>query len=564
MDSNVTHDVLYVPFTGKLLLESPLLNKGSSFTQQERNDFNLNGLLPCAIENIDEQAERAYQQYLEAESDNARHIYLRNIQDTNETLFYYLLKKHLPEMLPIVYTPVVGAACEKFSGIYRRARGVFISWPDRERIDDILHDIPRHDIKVIVVTDGERILGLGDQGVGGMGIPIGKLSLYTVCGGVNPAHTLPVMLDVGTNNPRLLDDPRYMGWRHPRITGEDYFAFIGMFIAAVKRRWPDVLLQFEDFAQHTAVPLLHRYRDELCCFNDDIQGTASVALATILAACRASQRDFNQQTMVIVGAGAAGCGIARHIIACRVAEGMDAAEASKTIFMVDRDGLVMTTASSLADFQVPLAQPPEMLSGWAYAGATPSLLEVIHNAKPGVMLGVSGQAGLFTEEVVRTMYRHCERPIIMPLSNPTSRMEARPQDLIRWTDGQAIIATGSPCEPVDFAGRTIPVSQCNNVYIFPAIGLGAIASGARRITETMLMAASRALADASPSVRHHGGGLLPEINMICDVTRRIAFEVGKAAQLSGVADALDDAVLTQRIMAHFWLPHYRPYKRRAI
>ncbi|VFS12812.1 malate dehydrogenase [Citrobacter koseri] len=493
MDSNVTHDVLYVPFTGKLLLESPLLNKGSSFTQQERNDFNLNGLLPCAIENIDEQAERAYQQYLEAESDNARHIYLRNIQDTNETLFYYLLKKHLPEMLPIVYTPTVGAACEKFSGIYRRARGVFISWPDRERIDDILHDIPRHDIKVIVVTDGERILGLGDQGVGGMGIPIGKLSLYTVCGGVNPAHTLPVMLDIGTNNPRLLDDPRYMGWRHPRITGEDYFAFIGMFIAAVKRRWPDVLLQFEDFAQHTAVPLLHRYRDELCCFNDDIQGTASVALATILAACRASQRDFNQQTMVIVGAGAAGCGIARHIIACRVAEGMDAAEASKTIFMVDRDGLVMTTASSLADFQVPLAQPPEMLSGWAYAGATPSLLEVIHNAKPGVMLGVSGQAGLFTEEVVRTMYRHCDRPIIMPLSNPTSRMEARPQDLIRWTDGQAIIATGSPCEPVDFAGRTIPVSQCNNVYIFPAIGLGAIASGARRITETMLMAASRAL-----------------------------------------------------------------------
>ena len=254
----MTNDVLYVPFTGKLLLESPLLNKGSSFTQQERHDFNLSGLLPCAIENIDEQAERAYQQYLEAESHNARHIYLRNIQDTNETLFYYLLKKHLPEMLPIVYTPVVGAACEKFSWIYRRARGVFISWPDRDRIDDILHDIPRHDIKVIVVTDGERILGLGDQGVGGMGIPIGKLSLYTVCGGVNPANTLPILLDVGTNNARLLDDPRYIGWRHPRITGEDYFAFIGMFIAAVKRRWPNVLLQFEDFAQHTAGPLLDR------------------------------------------------------------------------------------------------------------------------------------------------------------------------------------------------------------------------------------------------------------------------------------------------------------------
>ena len=564
MDSNVRDDVLYVPFTGKLLLESPLLNKGSSFTRQERNDFNLNGLLPSAIENIDEQAERAYQQYQDADSDNARHIYLRNIQDTNETLFYHLLKKHLPEMLPMVYTPVVGTACEKFSGIYRRARGVFISWPDRDRIDDILHDIPRHDVSVIVVTDGERILGLGDLGVGGMGIPIGKLSLYTVCGGVNPAQTLPIMLDVGTNNPQLLDDPRYIGWRHPRITGEDYFAFIDLFIAAVKRRWPNVLLQFEDFAQHTAVPLLHRYRDALCCFNDDIQGTASVALATILAACRGSQRDFSQQPIVIVGAGAAGCGIARHIIACRVAEGMHADEASKTIFMVDRDGLVMTTAPSLADFQIPLAQPPERLSDWKYAGATPSLLEVIDHAKPAVMLGVSGQSGLFTEEVVRTMYRHCERPIIMPLSNPTSRMEARPEDILHWTEGNAIVATGSPCEPVNYAGRFIPVSQCNNVYIFPAIGLGALASGAKRVTEAMLMAASRALAEVSPLVCHGAGGLLPEISAICEVTRHIAFAVGKAAQQSGVANEMDDDALRQSITAEFWLPEYRPYKRRAI
>lgn len=560
----MTNDVLYVPFTGKLLLESPLLNKGSSFTQQERHDFNLSGLLPCAIENIDEQAERAYQQYLEAESHNARHIYLRNIQDTNETLFYYLLKKHLPEMLPIVYTPVVGAACEKFSWIYRRARGVFISWPDRDRIDDILHDIPRHNIKVIVVTDGERILGLGDQGVGGMGIPIGKLSLYTVCGGVNPANTLPILLDVGTNNTRLLDDPRYIGWRHPRITGEDYFAFIGMFIAAVKRRWPDVLLQFEDFAQHTAVPLLERYRDDLCCFNDDIQGTASVALATLLAACRGSGRDFCKQPIVIVGAGAAGYGIARHIIACRISEGMSQSEARRTIFMVDRDGLVMTTNHALADFQQPLAQPPEALSDWQYEGLAPSLLEVIHNVKPTVMLGVSGQAGLFSQEVISTMYQYCDHPIVMPLSNPTSRMEARPEDIVRWTRGQAIIATGSPCDAVEFNGRSIPVAQCNNVYVFPAIGLGAIASGATRITDAMLMAASCALADASPLVRNGEGALLPEIGTICDVTRSIAFEVGKAAQQSGVAEKISDEVLLQSINDNFWLPHYRPYKRRAI
>lgn len=564
MDDNVTNDVLYVPFTGKLLLESPLLNKGSSFTQQERHDFNLGGLLPCAIENIDEQAERAYQQYIEAESHNARHIYLRNIQDTNETLFYYLLKKYLPEMLPIVYTPVVGAACEKFSWIYRRARGVFISWPDRERIDDILHDIPRHDIKVIVVTDGERILGLGDQGVGGMGIPIGKLSLYTVCGGVNPANTLPILLDVGTNNTRLLDDPRYIGWRHPRVTGEDYFAFIGMFIAAVKRRWPNVLLQFEDFAQHTAVPLLERYRDELCCFNDDIQGTASVALATILAACRGSGRDFHQQSIVIVGAGAAGCGIARHIVACRMSEGMGQAEARRTIFMVDRDGLVMTSNNALADFQQPLAQSPEEISDWQYEGLAPSLLEVIRNAKPAVMLGVSGQAGLFSQEVIRTMYQYCDRPVVMPLSNPTSKMEARPEDILHWTEGQAIIATGSPCEPVEIYGRVIPVSQCNNVYVFPAIGLGAIASGATRITEAMLMAASRALAEASPLVRDGEGALLPEIGTICDVTRNIAFEVGKAAQQSGVAEKMSDDALLRSIKDNFWLPHYRPYKRRAI
>ena len=467
-------------------------------------------------------------------------------------------------MLPIVYTPVVGAACEKFSWIYRRARGVFISWPDRDRIDDILHDIPRHDIKVIVVTDGERILGLGDQGVGGMGIPIGKLSLYTVCGGVNPANTLPILLDVGTNNTRLLDDPRYIGWRHPRVTGEEYFVFIGMFIAAVKRRWPNVLLQFEDFAQHTAVPLLDRYRDELCCFNDDIQGTASVALATLVAACRGSGRDFRQQSIVIVGAGAAGCGIARHIIAWRISEGMSQTEARRTIFMVDRDGLVMTTNNALADFQQPLAQPPEAVSDWQYEGQAPSLLEVIHNAKPTVMLGVSGQAGLFSQEVISTMYHYCDRPIVMPLSNPTSRMEARPEDIIRWTEGQAIIATGSPCDVIEFNGRSIPVAQCNNVYVFPAIGLGAIASGATRVTEAMLMAASRALADASPLVRNGEGALLPEIGTICEVTRSIAFEVGKAAQQSGVAGNMSDDALLQSIKDNFWLPHYRPYKRRAI
>lgn len=557
-------DVLYIPLTGRLLLESPLLNKGSSFTKQERYDFNLNGLLPDAVENIDEQAERAYQQYNEVDNESAKHIYLRNIQDTNETLFYYLLKKYLPEMLPIVYTPVVGTACEKYSWMYQRARGVFISWPDRERIDDILHDIATQDIKVIVVTDGERILGLGDLGVGGMGIPIGKLSLYTVCGGINPAQTLPIMLDVGTNNTQLLEDPRYLGWRHPRITGEDYYAFIGMFVAAVKRRWPGVLLQFEDFAQHTAVPLLKRYRDELCCFNDDIQGTASVALATLLAACRGIHRDFKRQPLVIVGAGAAGCGIAQHIVACRMADGMGAQEARRTIYMVDRDGLVMSDNPALADFQRSLAHAPESIKAWNYSGETPNLLDVVCNVKPAIMLGVSGQRGLFTETLVREMHRHCERPIIMPLSNPTSRMEAMPEDLLRWTDGNAIVATGSPCKAVSINGRIMTISQCNNIYIFPAVGLGVMVSGASRVTEAMLMAASHALADVSPFVNTGEGELLPAMENLCDITRHIAFRVAKVAQFSGVAEGMDDATLLQRIEDNYWLPQYRPYRRRAI
>lgn len=557
-------DVLYIPLTGSLLLESPLLNKGSSFTKQERHDFNLNGLLPDSVENIEGQAERAYQQYNEVNNESAKHIYLRNIQDTNETLFYYLLKKYLSEMLPIIYTPVVGTACEKYSWMYRRSRGVFISWSDRERIDEILHDIAAQDIKVIVVTDGERILGLGDLGVGGMGIPIGKLSLYTVCGGINPAQTLPIMLDVGTNNPQLLQDPRYLGWRHPRVTGEDYYAFIGMFVAAVKRRWPTVLLQFEDFAQHTAVPLLKRYRDELCCFNDDIQGTASVALATLLAACRGIHRDFNSQPMVIVGAGAAGCGIAQHIVACRMADGLSAEEARRTIYMVDRDGLVMSDSPSLVDFQRSLAHAPESLKEWDYYGKTPNLLDVVCNAKPAIMLGVSGQRGLFTEKLIREMHHHCERPIIMPLSNPTSRMEAMPEDLLRWTDGNAIVATGSPCEAVSINDRIITISQCNNIYIFPAVGLGVTISGASRVTEAMLMAASYARANVSPFVNTGEGELLPAMENLCDITRHIAFKVAQAAQFSGVADGMDDATLLQRIEDNYWLPQYRPYRRRAI
>lgn len=347
---------LYIPYAGPILLEFPLLNKGSAFSEEERSTFNLHGLLPEAVETIEEQVERAYRQYLDFKNDNDKHIYLRNIQDTNETLFYRLLESHLTEMMPIIYTPTVGEACEHFSDIYRRARGLFISYPNRANIDDMLQNATKQNVKVIVVTDGERILGLGDQGIGGMGIPIGKLSLYTACGGISPAYTLPVVLDVGTNNPQRLNDPLYMGWRHPRITGDEYNEFVDEFIQAVKRRWPNVLLQFEDFAQKNAMPLLNRYRDELCCFNDDIQGTAAVTLGSLIAASRAAGRQLKDQTVAFLGAGSAGCGIAEQIIAQMKSEGLSDEQARARIFMVDRFGLLTDKLPNLLDFQSKLIQ----------------------------------------------------------------------------------------------------------------------------------------------------------------------------------------------------------------
>ncbi|OTA16419.1 malic enzyme [Xenorhabdus vietnamensis] len=555
---------LYIPYAGPILLEFPLLNKGSAFTEEERSNFNLHGLLPQAVETIEEQAERAYRQYRDFKNDADKHIYLRNIQDTNETLFYRLLDAHLSEMMPIIYTPTVGEACEHFSDIYRRARGLFISYPNRAYIDDMLQNATKQNVKVIVVTDGERILGLGDQGIGGMGIPIGKLSLYTSCGGISPAYTLPVVLDVGTNNPQRLNDPLYMGWRHPRITGKEYDEFVDEFIQAVKRRWPNVLLQFEDFAQNNAMPLLTRYRNELCCFNDDIQGTASVALGSLIAASRAAGRQLKDQTVAFLGAGSAGCGIAEQIIAQMKSEGLSDEQARARVFMVDRFGLLTDKLPNLLDFQSVLVQKSSALQLWDVANDSLSLMDVVRNAKPTVLIGVSGQSGLFTEEIIREMHKHCERPVVMPLSNPTSRVEARPEDIIKWTDGKALVATGSPFAPVKHDGQEYPIAQCNNSYIFPGIGLGVIASGAKRVTDDMLMAASRALADCSPLAQTGSGPLLPLIDDIQDVSRKIAKEVAKKAQIQGVAIVTSEDALDEAIERNFWKPEYRVYKRTSF
>ncbi|HDU2924977.1 TPA: NAD-dependent malic enzyme [Klebsiella pneumoniae] len=555
---------LYIPYAGPVLLEFPLLNKGSAFSMEERSNFNLLGLLPEVVETIEEQAERAWIQYQGFKTEIDKHIYLRNIQDTNETLFYRLIGNHLEEMMPVIYTPTVGAACERFSEIYRRARGVFISYQNRHNLDDILQNVPNHNVKVIVVTDGERILGLGDQGIGGMGIPIGKLSLYTTCGGISPAYTLPIVLDVGTNNQQLLDDPLYMGWRHPRITDDEYYQFVDDVIQAIKARWPDVLLQFEDFAQKNAMPLLNRYRNEICSFNDDIQGTAAVTVGKLIAASRGAGSQLSEQKIVFLGAGSAGCGIAEQIIAQIVREGLSEEEARQRVFMVDRFGLLTDGMPNLLPFQNKLVQKREQLQSWDTTSEALSLLDVVRNVKPNILIGVSGQPGLFTEEIIREMHKHCPRPIVMPLSNPTSRVEATPQNILSWTDGEALVATGSPFSPVTVKGKQYPIAQCNNSYIFPGIGLGVIASGASRVTDEMLMAASETLAQHSPLVNNGEGPVLPELKDIQTVSRAIAFAVGKVAQEQGVAVKTSAEALLQAISDNFWLPEYRNYRRTSI
>jgi malate dehydrogenase (oxaloacetate-decarboxylating) len=467
-------------------------------------------------------------------------------------------------MMPIIYTPTVGDACEQFSDIYRSSRGLFISYDDRYQIDDILRNATKNKVKFIVVTDGERILGLGDQGIGGMGIPIGKLSLYTACGGISPAYTLPVMLDVGTNNQKLLDDPMYMGARHKRIGQAEYDEFLELFIIAIKRRWPHVMLQFEDFAQPNAMPLLSRYRDQICCFNDDIQGTASVTVGTLLAACRSKGVKLSQLKVAFVGAGSAGCGIAEQIITQMVSEGISPLKARSQVFMVDRFGLLTKGMNDLRDFQERLVQHENAIESWNVEGEYASLLEVMHGAQPDILIGVSGQAGLFSEEVIKAMKKHCDKPIIFPLSNPSRQVEATPSQVINWTEGSVIIATGSPFDPVEYQGELFPVAQCNNSYIFPGIGLGVVSANINRITDKMLQVASETLAASSPLANTGRGELLPPLTQIAQLSKEIAFAIAKVAYEQDLALELPDTELKAKIERNFWQPEYRQYKRISL
>lgn len=540
------------------LIDQPLLNKGTAFTEEERARLGLYGLLPPHVETLEEQVSRAYDAYGGFETDLERHVYLRTLQDTNEVLFYRLVIDHLAEMMPIIYTPTVGLACQQFSEIYRRPRGLFLPYCHRDRLEEMLRNYRSESVEAIVVTDGERILGLGDQGAGGMGIPIGKLSLYVACGGIHPKNTLPIVLDVGTNNQERLADPHYIGWRHERIVGDDYVAFVDAFVDAVKTVWPDVLLQFEDFAFQHATPLLERYRDRLCMFNDDVQGTASVALGTLFAAVAAAGSSLREQTVAILGGGSAGCGIAEQIVAAMVEEGLSDREARDRIYVVDRAGLLHDGMSGLPPFQERLAQPKARLDAWSRTGPEGgiSMLDVATQGRPSVLIGVSGQPGLFTEEILRAMAGHAERPIVFPLSNPTSRMEAAPADVIAWTEGRALVATGSPIAPIDYDGRSFPIAQCNNTYIFPAVGLGVIASGAKRVTDEMMRAAARALGASAPASRDPSAALLPPLPEIRSVTRDLAFAVGETAQKQGHAPETSADQLRAKIEACFWEPAY--------
>ncbi|RDS86216.1 NAD-dependent malic enzyme [Dyella psychrodurans] len=547
--------------TGYDLVTKPMLNKGMAFSERERDVFRLHGLLPPHIGTIDEQIERRLRVMRAFNTDFERYAFLRDLQDTNETLFYAVLIRHFDELLPLVYTPTVGEGCQHFSEIWRKPRGLFLSYPNRHRIREILSDSRFDHVRVIVVSDGERILGLGDQGAGGMGIPIGKLSLYTGCAGIHPDLTLPILLDVGTNNHERLTNPLYIGWRHERIVGAEYDVFVEEFVSAVIERWPNVLLQWEDFAGSNASRMLAKYRDRLCTFNDDIQGTAAIAASTLLAAINVTGIPLTHQRIAVLGAGSAGCGISSLLLRVMVDAGLNEEQARKAFFLVDRNGLLLEGMEGITPAQTPFVQQRDVVKDWSLGKPDQiGLFDVVRNAKPTVLIGVSGQTGAFTEPVVREMAQNVERPVIFPLSNPTSRSEATPQQLIEWTDGRALIGTGSPFAPVQWHDRRFDIDQTNNSYIFPGVGLGVLAAGAKRVTDAMFMVAGKVVADMSPTVSDPHGRLLPPVDQLRAVSVAVARAVAIQAQADGVADVCDEATLDKRIQAIVWEPRYRPYE----
>jgi malate dehydrogenase (oxaloacetate-decarboxylating) len=556
------HDLSDQPIStdlsGAALLNNARLNKGVAFPLAERDAFHLHGLLPPGLMTMERQLARTYASFQAKVSDLERYIYLAALQDRNETLFFRLLQQHIAEMSPIIYTPTVGLACQRFSHIYRRPRGLYLTFEQRDNLEAILRAAPVIDPRVIVVTDGERILGLGDLGVGGMLIPVGKLALYTLCAGIAPEHTLPILLDVGTDNAELLADPLYLGSRHARVRGAEYDAFVDLFVSAVRRVYPAAILQWEDFARDNARRLLNRYRDQFCTFNDDIQGTAAVTLAGLLAAAEVTGTPLRQQRVVMLGAGSASTGVADLLVMAMVEAGASETEARSHFWLLDSHGLLHTGRRDLDEEKARYVEP-----AWAPGDDLEQpldLLEVIRHVQPTILIGAAARQGAFSEEAVREMARHVARPIIFPLSNPTEKSEATAADLYTWTDGRALVATGSPFPPVMWQGSLIRPGQCNNMFIFPGMGLGALASSAQRITDGMFLAAARALSAVAPSRANPNEPLYPRIEDVRAASRAVALAVGAEAIRAGVAAPFDLATLTQRIDAMMWQPHYHPLR----
>ena len=551
-----SQQILEVSETGIDLLRNPILNKGSAFSDSERSEFELHILLPSHVFTMEEQLQRVRENFDRLETPLQKYIQLRALQDRNETLFYAFVLKNIADTMPIIYTPTVGEAVEEYSHIFRFPRGLYVCPGTVDRVDEVLRRF--QGIVLMVVTDGEGILGIGDQGIGGMGIPVGKLSLYTAGAGIRPDRCLPVTLDVGTDNEDLLTDPLYLGIRRRRLRGDAYFDLVDRFVQAVRRNLPNALIQWEDFSKQNAFSILDRYRKQAPSFNDDIQGTGAMALAGVLTALKRANQKLRAQVFVVFGAGAGGIGVARQILAALVREGVDTAEAKSRIYTLDSRGLITVGRAGVDEYKQPLAHAPDAVSGWRVKNPNRiSLLDTVVNAKATVLIGTSGQPETFTEDIARAMIANTPRPIIFPLSNPTSKTEARPADLYRWTAGRAVVATGSPFPPVEYGGGRHRIGQGNNAFVFPGIGLGALTVRAREITDDMCTVAAASLHQATAD----GDAVFPPIEKFRAVAESVAIGVAQEAIRAGVAENREIDDLEATIRAAMWYPSYLSYRR---
>ena len=546
------HKIIHVKKRGLDLIRDPMLNKGSAFSEKEREEFNLYGLVPPHVSTFEEQIQRVTENYRRKDTDIGKYIFLEALHDRNEILYYALLLRNLEELTPIIYTPTVGMACQQYGHLFRRTRGMYISSKAKGDFKKRIYNWPEDEIDVIVVTDGSRILGLGDLGTSGIGIPIGKLSLYVACAGIYPTKKLPVIIDVGSDNEKLLKDPLYLGEKHHRIKGEEFYEIIDEFIVAAHERWPNALIQFEDFTNDHAFPLLKKYREKLLCFNDDIQGTGGVALAGLLAALRITKGKLCDQRIIFLGAGSAAVGIADMIVAGMVEEGLSRQEAQKKFWFLDSKGLVTTTrGDKLVEHKIPYAREEKFIK---------SLLDVVKTVKPTALIGVSKQPGAFSEKIIREMKKHVDIPIIFALSNPTSKSECTPAQAYEWTEGNVVYASGSPFDPIKYKGKIYTTGQGNNMYIFPGVGLGAVACKATKITDSMFYAAAKTLANLVSKEDLQKGRVYPDLKEIREISAHIAVSVCEIAYSEGFAWEKRPDNILEFVKSKMFQPVYLPYK----